>query len=93
MGGCCTSGARDESLDQKEDKLAAGEVKKEEGAAIEERAGRGPMEERDEPQDSPDDLEFKGKIVEIKSPNEVTNVRTHFKNDLEHDGKTWKFQI
>ena len=84
MGGCCSSGNRDEPLDQKEDKLNAEETKKEEGDAVAERAGRGPIEEREEPQESSDDIEFKRKVTDIKSSNDVTNVRADLSTVLEY---------
>lgn len=69
MGNCCASGGRDGGFDQKEDKLTAPELKKEDGE-ITEKTKR-PAEE------TPEDATFKEIARQIKTSNPTVDVRSY----------------
>ena len=67
MGACCASGGREGTFDQKEDKLAGPALKKDE-EIVEEKTSK-PLVP-----DSPEEIEFRAKVEEVKSHIDLINV-------------------
>ena len=70
MGACCASGGREGAFDQKEDKLASADLKKDE--TVTEKAGKPTAPTK--PQENQDDITFNSTARGMKSHNEDTNV-------------------
>ena len=75
MGACCRRSDRNEPLDQKEANLDEPGLKVPQ-EEIEEHGAK--PESKDEPQENLDEQKFRENVVNIKSANQNTNVKTAF---------------